>query len=108
LTAFDVVELIGALFMLGIVTMWSRVIFGHWWCRYGREAGLAWIVIGANIAVQRLLNQLGIVSGDMRSALNTLVYIVAFCYLIEVTMIHFRWHQVLNRHGRNERKEIAQ
>jgi hypothetical protein len=83
----------------------SRIILGHFICRYGYEALAIWAALGAVIACLRIaVDNLDWIEPETARMYATIAYVAAFVILVEITRAEWRWHKIIGRgHGKRGR-----
>lgn len=98
MTQFEAVSLLGSLALFGLALLTTRIILGHFICRYGYEALAIWATLGIVLGSLRIMaDNLHWLTPSQTREYATIAYVVAALILCEITIAEWKWHRIIGR-----------
>lgn len=94
MTTTDLLQFSGTIMLMAMVAWSARLVTGHWWCRYGKEAFMVWIFLGAGLAGLRIAdNPFDLVNAEQTRTIAGGLYLTCFLAMVDMSMAHIIWHR---------------
>lgn len=83
-TVNDVLQFIGSLAVIGMSIVSLRILIGHWFSQYGRQALIAWVATGVAVGAARFLSTYDLITIEESRTYTGVAYVVCLIYVLEI------------------------